>query len=199
MLHSTFTDFNAVTNYLNYTQIAQLQYSDKYTQACTCKFQPQMAWGPKLRHSKYWLIHSSGKRKNTQPQKDKNQLRSDQSVSTEGKGTPVELQHSSSNDHATRNLERHATQHVLQLTGVWVKCGLVQLLGTPDVGICCAARLRLVSKLHYTIPMTFILYYYYYAKVMFAHSYSENSHEHANVKNMLSCIVQSSTSFPSVL
>ena len=27
---------------------------------------------------------------------------------------------------------------------------------------------------------------------MFAHSYSENSHERANVKNMLSCIVQSS-------
>ena len=35
-------------------------------------------------------------------------------------------------------------------------------------------------------------YYYYYIKVIFAHSYSENSLERANVKNMLSCIVQSS-------
>jgi len=50
------------------------------------------------------------------------------------------------------------------------------------------SSLRLPLILYYIILYYIILYYYYYyyyVKVMFAHSYSENSHERANKNNML--------------
>jgi len=47
-------------------------------------------------------------------------------------------------------------------------------------------------KYHPKIVFAICYYYYYYVRVMFANSYSENSHGRANAKNMLSCIVQSS-------
>jgi len=62
---------------------------------------------------------------------------------------PVELEHSSSNDHSSRHLERHATKDILQFAGVRVKCRLIKLLCTPDISICCASWFGLVSAPHY--------------------------------------------------
>jgi len=42
-----------------------------------------------------------------------------------------------------------------------------------------------ISIMRVSIADSGYYYYYYYAKVMFAHSHSENSHERASVSNML--------------
>ena len=48
-------------------------------------------------------------------------------------GGPVPLQHGPRDQHPARHLERHPTKHVLQLPGVRVECGLVELGGSDDL------------------------------------------------------------------
>lgn len=63
------------------------------------------------------------------------------------KTSPVPLQHCSCDCHSTRHLERHPAKDILELTAVWMKRTLIQLLSIDNLLSSCAGWFLLFSIL----------------------------------------------------
>jgi hypothetical protein len=69
-----------------------------------------------------------------------------QSMQVKWMNSLVKLQHTSCDEHTTRNLKRHASNKVLQFTRVRMESRDSQLLGVPYLLLCCTGWLLAFSE-----------------------------------------------------